>query len=165
MQRHPQAAKLRLTEKLPRSAGVYRFIDRRGEVLYVGKATNLRARVRSYFSTDRRRKVHQLLRETQNFEYTVCAGALEAEVLELLFIECDCEPGDWTAMPVQHSSQPPWARIAHDAHGLGLVEEGLLEELHLEASFDAAQDGHDPHEDLSNLIRPHHALRSLALLL
>ena len=87
MQRHPQAAKLRLTEKLPRSAGVYRFIDRRGEVLYVGKATNLRARVRSYFSTDRRRKVDQLLRETQNFEYTVCAGALEAEVLELRLIQ------------------------------------------------------------------------------
>tara|TARA_Y100001970_G_scaffold263069_1_gene348072 strand:- start:2301 stop:3938 length:1638 start_codon:yes stop_codon:yes gene_type:complete len=87
MQRHPQAVKLRLTENLPRSAGVYRFIDRRGEVLYVGKATNLRARVRSYFSTDRRRKVDQLLRETQKIEHTVCSGALEAEVLELRLIQ------------------------------------------------------------------------------
>lgn len=87
MQRHPQAVKLRLTENLPRSAGVYRFVDRRGEVLYVGKATNLRARVRSYFSTDRRRKVDQLLRETQHIEHTVCAGPLEAEVLELRLIQ------------------------------------------------------------------------------
>ncbi|MBA4813584.1 MAG: 3'-5' exoribonuclease, partial [Acidimicrobiales bacterium] len=57
MERHPQARKLRLTEDLPRSHGVYRFINKRGEVLYVGKASNIRARVRSYFSTDNRRKV------------------------------------------------------------------------------------------------------------
>ena len=87
MQRHPQAVKLRLTEKLPRSAGVYRFVDGRGEVLYVGKATNIRSRVRSYFSTDRRRKVDQLLRETQRIDHTECAGALEAEVLELRLIQ------------------------------------------------------------------------------
>src|SRR5436190_2859501 len=43
---HPQAAKLRMTSRLPRAAGVYMFRDRAGRVLYVGKATNLRARVR-----------------------------------------------------------------------------------------------------------------------
>ncbi|MEZ5167862.1 MAG: hypothetical protein R2695_15780 [Acidimicrobiales bacterium] len=36
---------------------MYLFRDGRGEVLYVGKAADLRARVRSYFSTDDRRKV------------------------------------------------------------------------------------------------------------
>tara|TARA_B100002049_G_scaffold216510_1_gene182481 strand:+ start:9542 stop:11182 length:1641 start_codon:yes stop_codon:yes gene_type:complete len=86
IQHHPQATKLRLTEDLPRSPGVYRFIDRRGEVLYVGKATNLRARVRSYFSSDRRRKVDQLLRETQRVDYTVCRAPLQAEVLEVRLI-------------------------------------------------------------------------------
>lgn len=86
IQRHPQATKLRLTEGLPRSPGVYRFIDKRGEVLYVGKATNLRARVRSYFSSDRRRKVDQLLRETQRIDYTLCRDPLHAEVLEVRLI-------------------------------------------------------------------------------
>ena len=46
---HPQAAKLKLTSSLPRSPGVYLFCGHRDEVLYVGKATNLRQRVRSYF--------------------------------------------------------------------------------------------------------------------
>ena len=63
MRAHPSAAKLALTAKLPRKPGVYIFRDRDGRVLYVGKATNLRARVRSYFASDDRRKVPQLLRE------------------------------------------------------------------------------------------------------
>ena len=87
IQRHPQAKKLRLTESLPRKPGVYRFLNERGEVLYVGKATNLRARVRSYFSSDRRRKVEQLLRETQKIEHDICSGTLEAEVLEVRQIQ------------------------------------------------------------------------------
>src|SRR5205823_4558647 len=68
MRAHPSAAKLALTAKLPRLPGVYLFRDRDGRVLYVGKATNLRARVRSYFSTEDRRKVPQLLRETVRIE-------------------------------------------------------------------------------------------------
>ena len=87
MQRHPQARKLRLTEDLPRSPGVYRFVNKRGEVLYVGKATNIRSRVRSYFSSDKRRKVEQLLRETETIEHTLCAGPLQAEILELRLIQ------------------------------------------------------------------------------
>jgi DNA polymerase-3 subunit epsilon len=83
---HPQAAKLRLTDRLPRSPGVYVFRDRRGEALYVGKATNLRSRVRSYFSTDDRRKVGQLLRETERIDHTVCPTPLEAAVLEVRLI-------------------------------------------------------------------------------
>ncbi|MGY6500253.1 MAG: DEDD exonuclease domain-containing protein [Acidimicrobiales bacterium] len=83
---HPQAAKLRLTDGLPRSPGVYLFRDRAGRVLYVGKATNLRSRVRSYFSGDQRRKVSQLLRETTKVDHIVCSGTLEAEVTEVRLI-------------------------------------------------------------------------------
>jgi DNA polymerase III subunit epsilon len=83
---HPQAAKLRLTDGLPRAPGVYLFRDAGGRVLYVGKATDLRARVRSYFSGDGRRKVGQLLRELATVEHIPTAGTLEAAVLEVRLI-------------------------------------------------------------------------------
>ncbi|MEM9467031.1 MAG: DEDD exonuclease domain-containing protein [Actinomycetota bacterium] len=81
-----QASKLRLTDRLPRKPGVYLFRGRSGDVLYVGKAANLRSRVRSYFSTDERRKIGQLLRETHRVDHQVCRNGLEAAVLELRLI-------------------------------------------------------------------------------
>ena len=95
MRAHPQVGKLRLTARLPRRPGVYLFRGRSGRVLYVGKATNLRARVRSYFSGDERRKVSQLLRETEAIDHVVCPGTLEASVLEVRLI---------------HRHQPPFNR-------------------------------------------------------
>jgi DNA polymerase-3 subunit epsilon len=83
---HEQAAKLRLTERLPRSPGVYLFRGHRDEVLYVGKATNLRSRVRSYFSGDQRRKIVQLLRETQRIEHQTAPTVLHAAVREVRLI-------------------------------------------------------------------------------
>src|SRR5690606_25970056 len=86
MSGHAQASKLRLTDHLPRAPGVYLFRDRQGRVLYVGKATNLRARVRSYFSSDDRRKVGQLLREVAAIDHRVCGSVFEAEIRELRLI-------------------------------------------------------------------------------
>lgn len=83
---HPQWKKLSLTNDLPRKPGVYLFHDVDGRALYVGKATDLRSRVRSYFSSDTRRKVAQLLRETHRISHRVCSNTLEAEVVELRLI-------------------------------------------------------------------------------
>lgn len=83
---HPQAGKLRLTDHLPKKPGVYLFRDAGGRTLYVGKATDLRARVRSYFSGDDRRKVGQLLREVERIDHVVCPSPLEAAVLEVRLI-------------------------------------------------------------------------------
>ena len=83
---HPQSAKLRITEPLPRSPGVYMFCDGRGEVLYVGKATNLRQRVRSYFGRDDRRKIGALLREAQAVRHIELPDPLSAEVIEARLI-------------------------------------------------------------------------------
>lgn len=83
---HPEAAKLKLTDRLPRSPGVYLFRSATGKVLYVGKATNLRSRVRSYFSTDERRKVGSLLRETCRIDHKRTDTAIEAAVLEMRLI-------------------------------------------------------------------------------
>ncbi|MGH9179288.1 MAG: DEDD exonuclease domain-containing protein, partial [Acidimicrobiales bacterium] len=83
---HPMVAKLKLAADLPRRPGVYLFRDAGGRALYVGKAVNLRRRVRSYFSTDGRRKVGALLRETAAVDHVVCCGDLEASVLEVRLI-------------------------------------------------------------------------------
>ena len=79
---HPQARKLTMTTSLPRSPGVYMFCGHRDEVLYVGKATNLRQRVRSYFGQDDRRRVGPMLREMQRVRHLELADPLSAEIVE-----------------------------------------------------------------------------------
>ena len=60
---------------------------RNDQVLYVGKATNLRQRVRSYFGSDDRRKIGTLLREAQRISHVTTPNVLAAEVLELRYIQ------------------------------------------------------------------------------
>ena len=79
---HPQAAKLRLTTRLPHRPGVYWFTDAAGHVLYVGKATDIQSRVRSYFTGDRRPKVGRLLRQLYAIQHRVCPGLFTATVME-----------------------------------------------------------------------------------
>ena len=94
---HPQIAKLAFTTALPRRPGVYFFLGAGRRVLYVGKARDIRSRVRSYFSGDDRRNVDQLLRETVAIDHVVTRNALEAAVLEVRMI---------------HRHQPPFNRQA-----------------------------------------------------
>lgn len=84
---HPQAGKLRLTVRLPHRPGVYWFTDAAGNVLYVGKATDLQARVRSYFTSDRRSKVGRLLRQLHTVHHRVCSGPFSAAVVESRLIQ------------------------------------------------------------------------------
>jgi len=51
-------------------------------VLYVGKATDLQARVRSHFASDQRRRTGRLLRQLDAVHHRVCPGPLTAAVLE-----------------------------------------------------------------------------------
>jgi DNA polymerase III subunit epsilon len=79
-------SKIKLTENLPRTPGVYLFRDRDGTALYVGKATDLRSRVRQYFYGDTRRTIGNLMRELESIETIPCSSPLEAEVTELRLI-------------------------------------------------------------------------------
>src|SRR5438105_14793694 len=69
---------------LPTSAGVYLYKNAEAEVIYVGKAKNLRARVRSYFveGVADEVKTGSLLREAADVEYIVVANEKEALALE-----------------------------------------------------------------------------------
>ncbi|MGH8976803.1 MAG: GIY-YIG nuclease family protein, partial [Acidimicrobiia bacterium] len=83
---HPSMGKLTLTAGLPRARGVYVCRDRRGAVVFVGKASNLRTRVRAYFSGEDGRQPSPIVRETSRIEYVECATALEAAVRELRLV-------------------------------------------------------------------------------
>lgn len=83
----PHYGKIRLADALPHAAGVYRFLGRDGGVLYVGKARDLRARVKSYFYGDERKKIENLLGEVRHVEgEETPGGELEALVLEARLI-------------------------------------------------------------------------------
>ncbi|MGO8720512.1 MAG: excinuclease ABC subunit UvrC [Acidobacteriaceae bacterium] len=69
---------------LPASPGVYLFHDTDGRVIYVGKAKNLRSRVRSYFleAAQANAKTGSLMREAVDLEYILVANEHEALALE-----------------------------------------------------------------------------------
>jgi excinuclease ABC subunit C len=72
------------TRSLPTSAGVYLYKNAEGEVIYVGKANNLRSRVSSYFREGRWEdaKTDSLVREAVDVDYIVVANSKEALALE-----------------------------------------------------------------------------------
>ncbi len=104
--------KLRLTEGLPRAPGVYLFRDRQGAVTYVGKATNLRQRVRSYFYGDTRRSVATMLTELAKIDHVACPTELEASILELRLIHHHVPRHNRRSRPpkAQH-----WVRLTDEA--------------------------------------------------
>lgn len=71
---------------MPAAPGVYYFLGARKKILYIGKATNLRSRVRSYFTSDIREKrselIEQMVAEAKTIEWTETDSVLEALILE-----------------------------------------------------------------------------------
>jgi DNA polymerase III epsilon subunit family exonuclease len=76
--------KLSLTRDVPRCPGTYRFVDKHGAVLYVGKADRLRERVRSYFvpGGGHARKVRQAVHLVERIDWDESYTPLEAVVRE-----------------------------------------------------------------------------------
>jgi DNA polymerase III epsilon subunit family exonuclease len=72
----------------PPSPGVYLFRDRHDQVLYVGRARDLRARLRSYFRSDRQRPaVEAALAALERIEWRVTGSELEAALEELQLLQ------------------------------------------------------------------------------
>ena len=73
-----------ILESLPTKPGVYLYKSAAGKVIYVGKAVNLRARVRSYFhqSAQHAPKIRRLVEEIADIEFIVAGSELEALLLE-----------------------------------------------------------------------------------
>lgn len=73
-------------KKLPDSPGVYFFLGKQKEILYIGKATSLRSRLGSYFALDLIEKrsplISQMVELAKSVDFTVTDSVLEAMILE-----------------------------------------------------------------------------------
>ena len=74
-------------ELLPKSPGCYIHKDKNGTIIYVGKAKNLRNRVRSYFRGSHDTKTEALVSEIVDFEFIVTESNIEALLLEINLIK------------------------------------------------------------------------------
>ena len=75
-------------DSLPGRPGVYRMLDSDGQILYVGKARNLKSRVASYFQPSNvQPKVQALIAKTANMEVTITNSDTEALLLEYNLIK------------------------------------------------------------------------------
>ena len=106
-------AKRSLAEDLPDGPGVYQFVGPHEEVLYVGTATHLRARVRSYFTAaETRRRMEEMITLAVRVDAVECGTVLEARVRELRLI---------TTLAPRYNRRSkfpermPWVRLTEEA--------------------------------------------------
>src|SRR3990172_8213231 len=78
-----------ILDSAPTKTGCYLMKDTQGQILYVGKAVNLRNRMRSYFhnSSLQDTKTRQLVRRIVDIEWIVVGSELEALILEMNLIK------------------------------------------------------------------------------
>lgn len=78
-----------ILKSLPTSAGVYRFLNQDGKIIYVGKAKNLKNRVQSYFKNDLSHspKTRLLVKKIHDIKLVVVSSETEALLLENNFIK------------------------------------------------------------------------------
>ncbi len=76
--------------KIPDSPGVYFFLGKNKEILYIGKATSLKNRIRSYFDINIKEKrsalIEKLVNDARTVEWTITDSVLEAMILEVNLI-------------------------------------------------------------------------------
>ena len=74
-------------ELLPDKPGSYQYFDKEGTIIYVGKAKNLKNRVKSYFVGSHNAKTTKLVSEINDLEYIITSTEEEALVLEINLIK------------------------------------------------------------------------------
>jgi DNA polymerase-3 subunit epsilon len=111
-----------LADGLPDAPGVYQFRDARGEILYVGTATSIRTRVRSYFTAaEHRRRMTEMVGIAEQVVPIVCGTVLEARVRELRLI---AEHSPRYNRRSRFPERMPWVRLTSEPYPrLSLVRE------------------------------------------
>jgi DNA polymerase III subunit epsilon len=106
--------KATLADGLPTAPGVYLFRGPDDEVLYVGTSTNIRQRVRSYFTAaEKRRRITEMVRIAHAVTPVVCATPLEAQVRELRLI---AEHAPRYNRRSKHPERQTWVRLTDEAY-------------------------------------------------
>ena len=82
----PEIVKQKLAA-LPSKPGVYRYFDKNGTLIYVGKAKNLKRRVSSYFNKEQFGKTRVLVSKIADLEYSIVDSESEALLLENTMIK------------------------------------------------------------------------------
>src|SRR6201995_4775009 len=73
----------KLSTTIPQDPGIYKYYNSRNELIYVGKAKNIRKRVSSYFSkTFTTYKTHELVQRIERIEFTIVNSEQDAFLLE-----------------------------------------------------------------------------------
>ncbi|PFG19513.1 DEDD exonuclease domain-containing protein [Serinibacter salmoneus] len=106
--------KATLAQDLPSTSGVYQFRDASGRVLYIGTATNLRSRVRSYFTaSEKRKRMAEMLTIAASVHPIPCPTPVEAAVREIRLLAEHRPPYN------QRSTRPhaqPWLRLTREPY-------------------------------------------------
>lgn len=78
-----------ILENIPKKPGVYRFKDKKGNILYIGKAIDLRNRVKSYFRQTNKQslRIQKMVSQIDDIEFTIVSSDLEAVILETNLIK------------------------------------------------------------------------------
>lgn len=130
-----------LADDLPEAPGVYLFRGPNDEVLYVGTSTNIRKRVRSYFTAaEKRRRITEMVRIAQAVTPVVCATPLEAAVRELRLI---VEHAPRYNRRSKHPERYSWVRLSEEAYPrLSVVHEVRSTAPHI-GPYPSARAAHD----------------------
>jgi DNA polymerase-3 subunit epsilon len=128
-------------KNLPYDSGVYYFHDKKGKIIYVGKAKNLKKRVSSHFSNNKpSRQKQEFLRNIFDVSFKTCGSELMAAVYESVEIK--------RLWPIYNKSQKFYERSFgiyqfEDARGyLRLAIDGKKKHLQPLISFHAMADAH-----------------------
>lgn len=78
---------IKLKHKLPKSPGVYFMKAKRGQILYIGKAGNLRRRIASYFERPQDARISKMLSEVRKIDWKETGTVIEALILEAELIK------------------------------------------------------------------------------
>jgi excinuclease ABC subunit C len=107
-------ALIKKIKELPDSPGVY-FFKKRNEILYIGKATSLKDRVKSYFSRDlletRGPLIEKMVLEADDIEYETMESVLEALICEANYIKKFHPPYNSRDKDNKDSNRARWVKV------------------------------------------------------
>jgi excinuclease ABC subunit C len=78
---------LEIAKKAPDKPGVYKYLDKNSNILYIGRATSLRSRLKQYFQKQVDDRIKEMVMQAQDIKYIETASVLEAIILEANLIK------------------------------------------------------------------------------